>query len=106
MILENHGLSLNSMGIIPVTPTSVSFYHLRLLIYLGMNGGQVGFECPEMNLDELQDQKLLKTKNTDSLELGSMKYSPSWQLLFSNLDYLWPASANTDIDLVIKDLFI
>lgn len=67
MILGNHGLSLTSMGIIPVTPILLSFYYERLLIYLGMNGGQVGFKCPRMNLDELQDQKLLKTKNTNNL---------------------------------------
>lgn len=68
-----------------------------------MDDGQVGCNSPKENLDELQDQEWLKTKITDVLGLVPIKYSPSCQLLFSNLDYSWPASADTDTDLVIKE---
>ena len=54
-------------------------------------------------MDEPQDQKSLKTKNADVLGLVPVKYSPFYDLLFSNLDYSWPASTDSNINLVIKD---
>lgn len=78
-------------------------HHDHLLISLGLDGGQVRCKGPKENLDELQDQESLQTTNTDVLGLVPVKYSPSYQLLFSDLDYSWPASTDSDIELVIKD---
>ena len=78
-------------------------HHDHLLISLGLDGDQVRCKGPKENLDELQDQESVQSKNTDVLGLVPVKYNPSYQLLFSDLDYSWPASTDSDFELVIKD---
>ena len=61
-------------------------HHDRLLISLGLDGGQVRCKGPKENLDELQDQESLQTKNTDVLAGGFLttdyQQSPQNVLIF------------------------